>query len=640
MGVLSITPRSVKLQNLGNVQSVNFNNGAAEAHKSASRVGDAVVGLGGKVADLGLELHQRDQKTRFNNFMTELQSQTNKAMLGDGKDIKGLMNEDFSDTKDWTERVEKERERIIANARKNNKISDGEWNEYVNNMSFGFREQWNNRVAAKAFEVSDKNSQAAAKARLTTVESTLALGDGNELMYNDWMRAVNEDIEKSHITDPTVAAAKRREAGLRLVDTQYKNRLMIAASKAAHLEDPKEVRNIFEKEFASMVKEDGTYDFSSIIKHKIVADSLGAEKLSGYEKIYEAQYKKTLKAAEQAAQILRRQKQYDVVNEATNAQTAMILGEGDFGKDWDTLEPSEKASRYEDWLNSSSGISDGNGKDLTWEESLKKYAPDRAARVASTINTLKKQAKSADAKVNKEQNKNESAMLSNKLSQPFMPMTDSTGKVKYDPSGNVMVRELTPLSRMDAALKYYEQGRINEGDMAKIAKANRTAFSDGMKALWKDAFNELGIKAPKAVEYNMREGEMFGEFKFSPTKEVLEDTEMALDDHHNYTGDWSWYRFDAENVYYNQVIDALNLTQDWMRSKPERTFEDGKKYFKNILSGRDAEGVYVKMKMQEHLAHERKFINALEYNYLLRRPKNINLGATMPTTTDDETNED
>ena len=629
MGVLSITPRSTRLNNIGNIQSVNMNTGAAEASRAASNIGNAVVGLASSANNLGMALYEQEQKTRFNGFMQELQSRTNELMLGDGKDNKGLLNEDFNDTKEWVTKVGKDRAKILEEARKNHKISDSEWNERVSQMAFGFQEQWDNRVAMKAWDVSDKNSIAAAKARLKTCEDTLAVGDGTESMYMDWMKAVNEEIEKSHVTDPTVAAFKRREAGLRLVKTQYENKLAIATALTSSLEEAKDVRAIFTEQFKDIFKEDGSKDYSSIVKNELVKASLGKEGLAGEEKMFEAKFKKALKDAEQSAGVRRRYKQHDVIAESTNAQTAMILGEGEFGSGWDELTPADKASRYEDWLNSQSGITDDKGNMLTWRDCLKKYAPDRSARIASTINTYKKQEKTMGEKTGKAEAKATSQDFKYLLTQPIVYVTDDNGNVRTDAKGKPLTQELTPQKRMEMAHSLWTQGEMSESDMRSVVAANRKEFTSSMKSFSQEILADLGIKCPKAIKYTITEATGMGAFEFNPQKDVATDDVVAIRNHHNFTGDWTWYWDDAEHVYYSTCIEALNLTQDWLLANPDKNMKDAKEYYQNILQGKDADGKFAKMKMQEHFAHERSQIQKVESNYL--RGRNLSLGVN-PTT--------
>lgn len=645
MGVLQIETRRERLVNLGGVRSATPNTGAQE---SARTVGDANVrlresgrALGEGVATLGHSLLKAattmtefDRKIRADDFAMRYQAEMNAFMLGDGTAQNvGAINEDFKSGEEWARKVAKRREETEARLRKECGITDWEWSSRVRAMTNGFDEQWRARMASHAFQVQERRSQAAATGRRDTVEQTLRMGDGTHEMYGEWIVAMNNEAIAHHagmardpetgenvITDRGVYDAFMRRGALRLVDAAWGNMLKAASAKADGLERIEDVRKSFDEDFRALKREDGTYDFSSVMKDEFVQRALGENGLTGYEKSFEADFRRTRRAAEQAAESRRWRKGREVADSSTVQLTEMMLGEGKFGRDWDSLTPAQKADRYQQFLDSESGFEDADGKKMDWSACLKAYSGATASRIAATINRYKASQGKDDAKGAKAGAKMTADDYKYLLRQPVAYQTDESGNMVLDAKGQPCVVEFTPQMRMDTAVRLWQDGVITEADMRGIVSANRTEFSQAMKDIATDVLSELKVSCPKAVKYHVDEANGKGSFVFNPQGKVKTD-DMSTGIKH---GEDTWWFSGGpadiwEYVKYGDTVEALNLTQDWMMANPSKTKDDGMAYFRNLLQGKDADGKYLRLKIQDHMARERAQIGQLESNLLRGR---------------------
>ncbi len=262
MGVISIRTSTEKLNNLGQIRSPNLNNGAAEAlrgqaaayEKTAQGIRAATQGIG-KLAEVGGWWINHEHQIRYDEALAELRTDFNAWMYGDGK-TPGQWDSELAnkDPRAWAKSCQKYYNTLLDKKLKDHEITDHEWQSEVKKAAEPFRSQWAIRVAEKSTATLQKNAISSANFNLSSIEKTLANGDGTPEMYNQWREAFNKKLDLEG-GDDELKAAKIKDAALKMCALGGKN--FIIATQAAADANPEAGSAIWDEKI-KLLEENGS----------------------------------------------------------------------------------------------------------------------------------------------------------------------------------------------------------------------------------------------------------------------------------------------------------------------------------------------------------------------------------------------
>ena len=657
MGVIDIRRRSATLGNYGSVGGITPVNYAAAAaidgQTARARAAGLSGGIGGlgRMADKGIAIiagiRQKENQRQVDNASAEVQRRFNAYMIGTGGDANGeptgAMNQDFRDGPAWMDVNDKEYKRIFNKVREEQKLTD-EQTELMRRSLNSYQTNWMTRQHERANAVYEKSLKDGATSMLERREADVSMGSCPEGWAN-WNEAMENWLKVNRVTDAAARDAFKGARALKLMNTAATRQASLYAAETSSSEDADDVG----RKYDAWIKAAEENPDGLVGGVRELRDNLGDERIAKANALFVDRLREDKRKAVHNAQALRERKVSQALRESYAAEQDMILS--DQFKD---MTPMQKADAYRSFLKQMSPVLDKDGTQLTWEEAFKAYG-GRGNHFVNAVKTYEKAAKAEEESARKsyetkalaEAKAREKAAAKQfeddmvlALKQPMAFSTDDSGAVRLDANGEAITEELTPQRRMDIAMRLWQDGRITEAGRNEIIAANRTEFNDNVKTVCQEVLQELKVAYPKAVAFRANanaNGE--GEFQFAANGKAKKPEQTAKSDLHNFTGDWSWYRDDAENVAYGDCVQAMNITMQYMAKHPDATVEDGKKYYRSILEGRDTEGKYRRMKMAEHFADEMRKLQALESSFKARG-RSVSLGMSpsgKPVTVDTNT---
>ena len=226
MGMLDIRMRGERLGNIGAVQRVQTDNGAAAAFAARAGLGRVVSGLGGDMTRIAIEADRRIQDNAADEYVAKFE----KAMLDyqrgsvapDGTRTSGAMEAPIEDTAKWMKENGEFRDRLGFRLKKELKMSDRAMRlarERLRHFNMGLDGQWAERAMRtdKAREIGN------AQGRMELETFNMSQPGATEETTRAWIDAVEGYLDKAQVFGAEERAAVKRQQALRILDAGIGN---------------------------------------------------------------------------------------------------------------------------------------------------------------------------------------------------------------------------------------------------------------------------------------------------------------------------------------------------------------------------------------------------------------------------------
>ena len=515
MGMLDIRMRGERLGNIGAVQRVQTDNGAAAAFAARARLGRAISGLGGDMTRIAIEADRRIQDNAADEFVAKFE----KAMLDyqrgsvaeDGTRTPGAMEVPIEDTAKWMKDNAQFRDRLGFRLKRELKMSGPAMRlarDRLRHFNMGLDGQWADRAMRtdRAREIGN------ALGRMELETFNMSQSGATEETTRAWHDAVEKYLDKAQVFGVEERAAVKRQQALKILDAGIAN--LVSQVREDESGENSQGGKLFDEWIKSF--KDGEVDqllpFWSYVddgkggRTNPLADALGEADLTAFKKSAVDRMKAAKDSWERDMAVKRREEHDAVVRRSLEGELAI--------RDV----PQEK------WAESYERL----GRD----ENLKRLDPARAMRYLDTAREIREAEKkaAADAKAA------EVKRLAAAEKARFQAADNMVRKIETDIEW--LRNENTPeaLAKADsmecdlfrAVHKRYAKGEIHFKDYeAYLKRRNETISADERRAMVKiDRAFGLGLDVSEGGNWSATDRKTWldedGEFKVEVNGEMEE----------------------------------------------------------------------------------------------------------------------
>ena len=515
MGMLDIRMRGERLVNIGAVQRVQTDNGAAAAFAARAGLGRVVSGLGGDMTRIAIEADRRIQDNAADEYVAKFE----KAMLDyqrgsvaeDGTRTPGAMEVPIEDTAKWMKDNAQFRDRLGFRLKRELKMSGPAMRlarDRLRHFNMGLDGQWADRAMRtdRAREIGN------ALGRMELETFNMSQSGATEETTRAWHDAVEKYLDKAQVFGVEERAAVKRQQALRILDAGIAN--LVSQVREDESGENSQGGKLFDEWIKSF--KDGEVDqllpFWSYVddgkggKTNPLADALGEADLTAFKKSAVERMKAAKDSWERDMAAKRREEHDAAVRRSLEGELAI--------RDV----PQEKwAEAYER---------------LGRDENLKRLDPARAMRYLDTAREIREAEKkaAADAKAA------EVKRLAAAEKARFQAADNMVRKIETDIEW--LRNENTPeaLAKADsmecdlfrAVHKRYAAGEIHFKDYeAYLKRRNETISADERRAMVKiDRAFGLGLDVSEGGNWSATDRKTWldedGEFKVEVNGEMEE----------------------------------------------------------------------------------------------------------------------
>lgn len=226
MGMLDIRMRGERLGNIGAVQRVQTDNGAAAAFAARAGLGRVVSGLGGDMTRIAIEADRRIQDNAADEYVAKFE----KAMLDyqrgsvaeDGTRTPGAMEVPIEDTAKWMKDNAQFRDRLGFRLKRELKMSGPAMRlarDRLRHFNMGLDGQWADRAMRtdRAREIGN------ALGRMELETFNMSQSGATEETTRAWHDAVEKYLDKAQVFGVEERAAVKRQQALKILDAGIAN---------------------------------------------------------------------------------------------------------------------------------------------------------------------------------------------------------------------------------------------------------------------------------------------------------------------------------------------------------------------------------------------------------------------------------
>lgn len=226
MGMLDIRMRGERLGNIGAVQRVQTDNGAAAAFAARAGLGRVVSGLGGDMTRIAIEADRRIQDNAADEYVAKFE----KAMLDyqrgsvaeDGTRTPGAMEVPIEDTAKWMKDNAQFRDRLGFRLKRELKMSGPAMRlarDRLRHFNMGLDGQWADRAMRtdRAREIGN------AQGRMELETFNMSQPGATEETTRAWHDAVEKYLDKAQVFGVEERAAVKRQQALKILDAGIAN---------------------------------------------------------------------------------------------------------------------------------------------------------------------------------------------------------------------------------------------------------------------------------------------------------------------------------------------------------------------------------------------------------------------------------
>lgn len=226
MGMLDIRMRGERLGNIGAVQRVQTDNGAAAAFAARSGLGRAISGLGGDMTRIAIEADRRIQDNAADEFVAKFEKgmlDYNKGSVApDGTRTPGAMEAPIEDTSKWMKENGEFRDRLANRLKRELKMSDRAMRlarDRLRHFNMGLDGQWADRAMRtdRAREIGN------ALGRMELETFNMSQPGATEETTRAWIDAVEGYLDKAQVFGAEERAAVKRQQALKILDAGIAN---------------------------------------------------------------------------------------------------------------------------------------------------------------------------------------------------------------------------------------------------------------------------------------------------------------------------------------------------------------------------------------------------------------------------------